>query len=123
LQTFSKLLWQIRRKGREGHKDLPLINADTTDQKELPNPKALPLINTDDTDRKKLPNPGHLPRINADDADRKKQNEEKNLVVRFSAEHPSTLARVGGGARILPFEATRFEDRSWAHAPSESKAA
>jgi hypothetical protein len=102
LQTFSKLLLQIHRKEREGRKDLPLINADTTDQKELPNPKALPLINTDD-------------------ADRKKQNEEKNLVVRFSAEHPSILARVGGGARILPFEATRFEDRSWAHAPPESE--
>jgi hypothetical protein len=33
LQTMSKLLWQIHRKGRKGLKGLPLINADNTDLK------------------------------------------------------------------------------------------
>jgi hypothetical protein len=33
LQTMSKLLWQIHRKGREGRKDVPLINTDAADRK------------------------------------------------------------------------------------------
>ena len=77
LQTLSKLLWQIHRKERKGRKDLPLIHADNTDLKRLPNlkplprihadervnlkTKTLPLINTDDTDLKKLPKAELLP--------------------------------------------------------------
>ena len=37
LQTVSKLLWQIHRKGREGRKGLPLINTDNTDLQKVPN--------------------------------------------------------------------------------------
>ncbi len=66
LQTCSKLLWQIHRKGREGRKGLPLINAD-------------------DTDLRKLQKPEVLPRINADDADKNKPTVRKNVAVTFSA--------------------------------------
>src|SRR5512140_1113516 len=62
LQTFSKLLWEIHRKGRKGRKDRisPQIYADerrlgkakastTKATKEHEGQKNLPLINTDDT--------------------------------------------------------------------------
>jgi hypothetical protein len=52
LQTCSKLLWQIHRKGREGRKGLPLINTDNTDRKRLPTEKPLPLIISDDAELK-----------------------------------------------------------------------
>jgi hypothetical protein len=41
LQTFSKLLRQIHRKGHKGRKDLPLIGTDNTDLKKLPKAEAL----------------------------------------------------------------------------------
>src|SRR5437899_1347523 len=49
LQTFSRLLWQIHRKGRK--KDLPLINTGNTDRKKLPKAKTLPRIHADATDQ------------------------------------------------------------------------
>jgi hypothetical protein len=61
LQTLSKLLWQIHRKGREGRKDLPLVHTGDTDRKELAGGselaanedegarKAVPMINSGDT--------------------------------------------------------------------------
>jgi hypothetical protein len=100
LQMMSKLLWQIHRKGREGRKDLPLINAD-------------------DTDLKKLPKSETLPRINADDADRKSPRVAKDWVTMSSAKRAPDFA----GARILEFEVRLFRDRSWAYGPPESKAA
>jgi hypothetical protein len=108
LQTMSKLLWQIRRKGREGRKNLPLINPDDTDLKKMPKQPELQKT---------------LPRINADDADSKKPSVGESWVVTFSAERKSTSAPAGGGANILQFEVTAVEDGSRAHGPPESKAA
>ena len=131
LQTFSKLLWQIHRKGREGRKDLPLIHTDNTDLKKPPKQKPLPRINADDTDQNGLnsktnptTNQGketskNLPRINADGADKNKPSVRKNLAVTFSV--GSELERKC--AKALPFEVTAFGDRCRAHGPPESKAA
>jgi hypothetical protein len=97
LQTCSKLLWQIHRKGR----------------------KDLPLINTDDTDLKKIPKPNPLPRIDADDADRQKLKLEKDWGATSSATHAPDFP----GAQILQFDAMAFGDGSRAHSPPEWKAA
>ncbi|HLK08018.1 MAG TPA: hypothetical protein VKV30_08760 [Candidatus Angelobacter sp.] len=107
LQTISKLLWQIHRKGRKGRKDLPLIHTDATDLKKLPNPKPFLRMNADPG---KMPKPKLLPRINADDADWK----------RFArcADRPS-----GAGAKVLQFAAMAFGNGSRAHGPPELKAA
>jgi hypothetical protein len=100
LQTMSKLLWQIHRKGREGR-------------------KGLPLINTDDTDLKKLPKAKPLPRINADDADQNKPSVTKNVAVTFSA--GSELERKC--AKVLQFKGPAFRERCRGHGPPKSKAA
>jgi hypothetical protein len=52
LQTISKLLWQIHRKGRKGNQELPQICAD---ERRLKN-KIVPLINTDNADLNKHKN-------------------------------------------------------------------
>ena len=112
LQTFSKLLWQIQRQER---KNLPLINTDNTDLKELPNPKPLPLIHADDADLKKLPNLKPLPLINTDNTDLKKLAKTGAL--------PRNNNAGGAGAKILPFERMAFGDRCRGHGPPKSKAA
>jgi hypothetical protein len=100
LQTMSKLLWQIHRKGREGR-------------------KGLPLINTDKTDRKKLQKAKPLPRINADDADQNKPSVTKNVAVTFSV--GSELERKC--AKVLQFKEPAFGERCRGHGPPKSKAA
>ncbi len=149
LQTFSKLLWQIHRKGRKGRKDLPLIHTDNTDLKKMPELKPLPRMNAD---LKKLPKPGALQRMDADDADviteswghlphqaktglvgdpgGEKQglpqicaDKRRLKSENWTARSPVRRAPDCGGAKVLQFEGAAFKDRSWAHGPPESKAA
>lgn len=101
LQTFSKLLWQIHRKGR----------------------KDLPLINTDDADLKKPSKPKPLPRINADDTDLSKPSVGENSTVTFSADRKPPYEPGCRAARILQFEVMAFGNGSRAHGPPEVKAA
>jgi len=137
LQTMSKLLWVLHRKGREGRKDLPLIGADNTDLKKLPKAKALPrinaderglkaknlpLTNTDNPDLRKTSRPKPLPRINADLADLSKPSAVEKSTVTFFAERKPLYER-GRTARILQFSAMTFRDRCPAHGPPELKAA
>jgi len=97
LQTCSKLLWQIHRKGR----------------------KNLPLIDTDDTDLKKLRKAKALPRINADDADQNEPSVRKNVAVTFSV--GSELERKC--AKVLQFKEPVLGERCRGHGPPELKAA
>ncbi|HLK52863.1 MAG TPA: hypothetical protein VKU42_05370 [Candidatus Angelobacter sp.] len=153
LQTMSKLLWQIHRKGR---KDLPLIHADNTDLKKLPKAlttkdtkkheglpqicaderglktKNLPLINTDNTDLKKLPKAlttkdtkkhEGLPQICANEDRLSKPKEMMTLLLAVPRNIYRERAADCDGAKILPFKLMTFGDRCWAHGPPESKAA
>lgn len=119
LQTFSKLLWQIHRKGRKGRKDLPLLRIDDTDLKKLPKPKPLPRINADDadviTESSGYEEKQGLPQICADERRLKSEN--------WAVGSPVRRAHDCGGAKVLQFEGPAFKDRSWAHGPPESKAA
>jgi hypothetical protein len=104
LQTFSKLLWQIHRKG---HKDLPLIDTDNTDLKKLPKAKPLPQISADDadltTESRRHGEKQGLPQICADDRRLKSENWAVGSYIRRAPDCD--------GAKVLPFEVPAFGDR------------
>jgi hypothetical protein len=124
LQTMSKLLWQIHRKGR---KDLPLIHADNTDLKKLPNPNPLPRTNTDDTDlttesRRHGEKQGLVQRC-TDEGRLSKPKEMMPLLMAVPGNIYRERAPDCDGARFLPFKVPAFGDRCCAHGPPEAKAA
>jgi|ERR1044071_1787621 hypothetical protein len=152
LQTCSKLLWQIHRKGRKERKALPLINTDDTDQKKLPKApevqKSLPRINADDADQKKLPKAPEVRKIAESEnpkpltaATPRNVEEDKKplpLIISDDADwkNASVERNLAGTcsagrkpehaptyAKILQFKEAAFEDRCRGHGPPKAKAA
>jgi hypothetical protein len=129
LQTCSKLLWQIHRRKtsatesrRHGEdQKLPQICADERrlNLRAEERPKTLPLIYADDTDQKKLPEEKLLPRIDADDADQKEPSVRKNLTVTFSVRSELELKC----AKVLQFKEPTFGERCRGHSPPKKKVA
>ena len=97
LQTFSKLLWQIHRKGREGRIESQLSSQISADDRRLEKEKALttkvtkehegrktlPLINTDNTDLRKTADDAGPPQIYDDE--RRLGRPKKNLNLTAEA--------------------------------------
>jgi hypothetical protein len=136
LQTVSKLLWMMHRKGRKENQISPQIYADkrglgratTKDTKEHEGQKPLPRINTDNTDLKKPvqgpslaeegPRPGEvqktLPLIGTDKTDPRKAGEKPRTERNWTA-NERERTRIALVTEVLAI-ANR---RGWAHAPPE----
>jgi len=135
LQTVSKLLRILHRKGREGRKEkqvLPQICADertldkekaltTKDTKKHEGRKTLPLSNTDDTDLRKTAEEANLtteswgheekPGLTAE---ARRRREEPNTERNWAA-HERERTRIALVTEVMAI-ANR---RGWAHAPPE----
>jgi hypothetical protein len=119
LQTVSKLLWNLHRKGREGRKEnrAPQIYAD---ERRLGGEKASTTKDTKEHEGHKT-----LPRINTDDADLRKAKENLTAEARRRGEEPNAERNWAANER----EETRMalvvavlavaSRRGWAHAPPE----
>jgi hypothetical protein len=122
LQTVSKLLRTLHRKGCEGRKESQILPQICTDERRLEKEKAL---TTKDT--KKHEGRKNLPLINTDSTDLKKTVEAANLTAEFSRRRePSKAGRDGAAnererTRIaLVTEVLAIANRlGWAHAPPE----
>jgi hypothetical protein len=112
---WTELLWKIHRKERKGRKENHFSPQICADERRLGKPKAredLPLIPTDNTDLKKLPKAKCL-----------KPKETMPLLMAVPKNLYRERAANCDGAKVLPFEASAFRDRSWAHGPPKSKTA
>jgi len=102
LQTFSKLLWMVHRKGREGRKGLPLINTDDSDLKGAA--------------RREDP---RLPQISADE---RRLSKEKDSTMKDTRSTP--LSQAQGRSRQATEHKVAIEKKSaknWAANPSFTK--
>jgi hypothetical protein len=119
LQTVSKLLWVLHRNGREGRKEkqiLPQICADkrgskastTKVTKEHEGPKNLPLINTDNTDLREL---GEKPNLTAEARQPGHELRTKENWVANERER----TRIALVTEVMAIASRR----GWAHAPPE----
>jgi hypothetical protein len=98
LQTVSKLLRMLHRKGREGRKENRVSPQICADERRLKT-RSLPLINTDDTDRK-----------------RTEEAQEKQPKARTNwAANERERTRITLVAEVLAVAGRR----GWAHAPPE----
>ena len=96
LQTFSKLLWQIHRKGREGRKENRVSPQIYADERRLGKEEALTTKDTKEHEG--------LPQVRAD---------ERRLGNGAAYDREETrIALVAKGLAIA-------DGRSWAHAPPE----
>jgi hypothetical protein len=120
LQTVSKLLWVLHRKGRKGRKEKRILPQICAEERRLGKEKAL---TTKDTKKHE----GHktLPRINTDDADLRKAKENLTAEARQPAQELRTkenwVANERERTRIaLVTEVMAIASRrGWAHAPPE----
>ena len=117
LQTFSKLLWQIHRKGRKDRKENQIPPQTYADERGLGKEKAPPTKDTKEHEGRKT-----LPLINTDSTDLKKTAAEhaaqENAGRIWAANIPEEM-RIALVAKALAV-ANR---RDWAHAPPALKAA
>jgi hypothetical protein len=110
LQTVSKLLWMLHRKGREGRKENRISPQIYADERGLD--KNLPLINTDNTDLRK-PEEQHLT-AEARRHGEKPRAERVWATNHLAANEPERL-RIALVAEVRAV----VDRRGWAHAPPE----
>jgi hypothetical protein len=103
LQTFSKLLWQIHRKGRKDRKENRISPQICADERRLDKPGEKPHLTTEARRHGKK---SRLPQIYADERRLDRTGENPNLTAE---------ARIALVAKVLA-SANR---RDWAHAPPE----
>ncbi|MGH9637773.1 MAG: hypothetical protein ACRD72_23290 [Candidatus Angelobacter sp.] len=111
LQTVSKLLWMLHRKGREGRKEKRISPQVCADERRLKT-RTTPLINTDGTDLKRSENQN----LTAEARRRgEKPNKEKNwAAIRLTSEERERT-RIALVTEVLAIA----NGRGWAHAPPE----
>lgn len=105
LQTVSKLLWRLHRKGREGRKEKQVLPQIYADERRLGKEKA-----STTKDMKEHEGRKNLPPINTHVADKNKMRASKNWAAYEREETRIVLI-----AKVLEIAA----GRSWAHAPPE----
>ena len=111
LQTVSKLLWMLHRKGREGRKEKRISPQICADERRLKT-RTTPLINTDGTDLKRSENEN----LTAEARRRgEKPNTERNwAAIRLTSEEHERM-RIALVTEVLAIA----NGRGWAHAPPE----
>jgi hypothetical protein len=124
---WTELLWKIHRKERKEKHISPQI---CTDERRLSKPKErgyhrahreaqrTRALTTKDTKKHE-----GLPQICADERRLSKPKETMPLLMAVPKNLYRERAANCDGAKVLPFEASAFRDRSWAHGPPKSKAA
>jgi hypothetical protein len=111
LQTVSKLLWMLHRKGREGRKEKRVSPQICADERRLKT-RTTPLINTDGTDLKRSENQN----LTAEARRRgEKPNTERNWAAIRLTSHEHERMRI---ALVTEVPAIA-NGRGWAHAPPE----
>jgi hypothetical protein len=111
LQTVSKLLWMLHRKGREGRKEKRISPQICADERRLKT-RTTPLINTDGTDLKRSENQN----LTAEARRRgEKPNTERNWAAIRLTSHEHERMRI---ALVTEVPAIA-NGRGWAHAPPE----
>jgi hypothetical protein len=111
LQTVSKLLWMLHRKGREGRKEKRISPQICADERRLKT-RTTPLINTDGTDLKRSENQN----LTAEARRRgEKPNTKRNWAAIRSTSHEHERMRI---ALVTEVPAIA-NGRGWAHAPPE----
>jgi hypothetical protein len=111
LQTVSKLLWMLHRKGREGRKEKRVSPQICADERRLKT-RTTPLINTDGTDLKRSENQN----LTVEARRRgEKPNTERNWdAIRLTSEERERT-RIALVTEVLAIA----NGRGWAHAPPE----
>jgi hypothetical protein len=111
LQTVSKLLWMLHRKGREGRKEKRVSPQICADERRLKT-RTTPLINTDGTDLKRSEDQN----LTAEARRRgEKPNTERNWAAIRLTSHEPERTRIALVTEVLAIA----NGRGWAHAPPE----
>jgi hypothetical protein len=111
LQTVSKLLWMLHRKGREGRKEKRISPQICADERRLKT-RTTPLINTDGTDLKRSENQN----LTAEARRRgEKPNTERNWAAIRLTSHEHERMRIALVTEVLAIA----NGRGWGYAPPE----
>jgi hypothetical protein len=111
LQTVSKLLWMLHRKGREGRKEKRVSPQICADERRLKT-RTTPLINTDGTDLKRSENQN----LTVEARRRgEKPNTERNWAAIRLTSHEHERMRIALVTEVLAIA----NGRGWAYAPPE----
>ena len=112
LQTVSKLLWRLHRKGREGRKENQIPPQIYADERRLDRRRKKPSLTAEA--RRHGEQPRGLPLIHTDDTDPRKAGERPRTEQDWAAKEREQT-RIALVARVLAV-ANR---RGWVHAPPE----
>jgi hypothetical protein len=111
LQTVSKLLWILHRKGREGRKENRISPQICADERRLKT-KTAPLISTDGTDLKRSENQNLT-------AEARRRGDKPNTESNWDAIRLTSQERERTRIALVTELLAIADGRGWAHAPPE----